>query len=306
VRENGDHYFFFGGNFFFNIFYFILFLVGVQSLQLLQDVTRGYSRHMPYEIPKRFRLDDKPTVKTEQTSMSSSVPTVPSSRVPSSYLFTSNPNNNNPNNNNNLMNGNNSSPTEPSVTPSALTISSDSQSAFTGSSIMGEFQQSPHNTQPNLTGFNDESWSNTMMSDPVNTVPSSNISYNIFPATTTTQSPVLYSPSPNQQHSPPLSHHSVTSRSSSIALSPAEFVENSTNSNSNDILNTNPPTVTSPTLNTSGTNSPVHQGDVVVASSPTSNSSSPITSTAPSNLSNFYHHSNSILPMEMYHHQQFL
>jgi len=270
---------------------------GVQSLgvQLLQDVTRGYSRHMPYEIPKRMRLDDKPTVKTEQTP----VPTVPSSRVPPSYNFlTSNSSNNNPNSNNNLMNGNNSSPTESSlqtssVTPSALTISSDSQSTFAGSSIMGEFQQSPHNT-----GYN-ESWSNTMMTDPVNTVPSSNITYNIFPATTTTQSPVLYSPSPNQQHSPPLSHHSVPSRSSSIALSPAEFVENSTNSNSNDIL-ANAPTVTSP-INTSGTNSPVHQGDVVVASSPTSNSSSPISSTAPSNLSNYYQ--NPILQhMDMYHH----
>jgi len=276
---------------------------GVQSLgvQLLQDVTRGYSRHMPYEIPKRMRLDDKPTVKTEQTP----VPTVPSSRVPPSYNFlTSNSSNNNPNSNNNLMNGNNSSPTESSlqtssVTPSALTIPSDSQSTFAGSSIMGEYQQSPHNTQPNLTGFN-ESWSNSMMTDPVNTVPSSNISYNMFPTTTTTQSPVLYSPSPNQQHSPPLSHHSVTSRSSSIALSPAEFVENSTNSNSNYIL-ANAPTVTSPTqINTSGTNSPVHQGDVVVASSPNSNSSSPISSTAPSNLSNFYHHTNPILHMDMY------
>src|SRR5438045_8952760 len=109
---------------------------------------------MPYEIPKRIRLDNKPTVKTEQTSMSSSVPTVSSSRVPPSYNYlTSNSSNNNPNSNSNLMNGNNSSPTETSlqtssVTLSALTIPSDSQSTFTSSSIMGEFQQSPHNTQP--------------------------------------------------------------------------------------------------------------------------------------------------------------
>jgi len=278
------------------------------GVQLLQDVTRGYTRHMPYEIPKRIRLDDKPTVKTEQTSLSSSVPsvpTVPSSRVPSSYnLFTSNSSNHNPNNNNNLMNGNNPSPTESSlqtssVTPSALTIPSDSQSTFTGSSIMGEFQQSPHNTQSNITGFN-ESWSNTtpvMIPDPVSTVSSTNMSYNIFPTTTTTQSPILYSPSPNQQHSPPLSHNSqVPSRSSSIALSPA-------NSNSNDILN-NAPTVTSPTqINTSGASSPVHQGEVVVASSPASNSSSPI-STVPTSLSTYYH-ANSIMPMDMYGHPSF-
>ncbi|CAB5138860.1 unnamed protein product [Rhizophagus irregularis] len=217
---------------------------------------------------------DKPTVKTEQTSLSSSVPTVPSSRVPTSYLFTSNSSNHNPNNNNNLMNGNNPSPTESSlqtssVTPSALTIPSDSQSTYsniTGSSIMGEFQQSPHNTQSNITGFN-ESWNNTtsvMISDP---------------------------------HSPPLSHNSqVPSRSSSIALSPAH-------SNSNDILN-NAPTVTSPTqINTSGANSPVHQGEVVVASSPTSNTSSPI-STVPTSLSTFYH-PNSIMPMDMYSHPSF-
>ncbi|RGB22322.1 hypothetical protein C1646_822596 [Rhizophagus diaphanus] len=276
------------------------------GVQLLQDVTRGYTRHMPYEIPKR-RLDDKPTVKTEQTSLSSSVPTVPSSRVPTSYLFTSNTSNHNPNNNNNLMNGNNPSPTESSlqtssVTPSALTIPSDSQSTYsniTGSSIMGEFQQSPHNTQSNITGFN-ETWNNTtsvMISDPVSTVSSTNMSYNIFPTTTTTHSPILYSPSPNQQHSPPLSHNSqVPSRSSSIALSPA-------NSNSNDILN-NAPTVTSPTqINTSGANSPVHQGEVVVASSPTSNTSSPI-STVPTSLSTFYH-PNSIMPMDMYSHPSF-
>ncbi|CAB5330864.1 unnamed protein product [Rhizophagus irregularis] len=245
------------------------------GVQLLQDVTRGYTRHMPYEIPKRIRLDDKPTVKTEQTSLSSSVPTVPSSRVPTSYLFTSNSSNHNPNNNNNLMNGNNPSPAESSlqtssVTPSALTIPSDSQSTYsniTGSSIMGEFQQSPHNTQSNITGFN-ESWNNTtsvMISDP---------------------------------HSPPLSHNSqVPSRSSSIALSPAH-------SNSNDILN-NAPTVTSPTqINTSGANSPVHQGEVVVASSPTSNTSSPI-STVPTSLSTFYH-PNSIMPMDMYSHPSFI
>ncbi|GET01989.1 winged helix DNA-binding domain-containing protein [Rhizophagus clarus] len=221
------------------------------GVQLLHDVTRGYTRHMPYEIPKRVRLDDKPTVKTEQTSSVPSVPTVPSSRVPPSYnLFTPNSSNHNHNNNNNLMNSNNPSPTESSlqtssVTPSALTIPSDSQSSFNniaGSSIMGEYQQSPHNTQSNITGFN-ESWNSTtsvMISDPVSTVSSTNMSYNIFPTTTTTQSPILYSPSPNQQHSPPLSHNSqVPSRSSSIALSPA-------NSNSNDILN-NAPTVTSPT-----------------------------------------------------------
>ncbi|POG77321.1 hypothetical protein GLOIN_2v805236 [Rhizophagus irregularis DAOM 181602=DAOM 197198] len=305
-------YFFFFVIFFFNfcslsfslsLFYFSLFL----GVQLLQDVTRGYTRHMPYEIPKRIRLDDKPTVKTEQTSLSSSVPTVPSSRVPTSYLFTSNSSNHNPNNNNNLMNGNNPSPTESSlqtssVTPSALTIPSDSQSTYsniTGSSIMGEFQQSPHNTQSNITGFN-ESWNNTtsvMISDPVSTVSSTNMSYNIFPTTTTTHSPILYSPSPNQQHSPPLSHNSqVPSRSSSIALSPAH-------SNSNDILN-NAPTVTSPTqINTSGANSPVHQGEVVVASSPTSNTSSPI-STVPTSLSTFYH-PNSIMPMDMYSHPSF-
>ncbi|CAG8677791.1 10738_t:CDS:2 [Rhizophagus irregularis] len=189
-----------------------------------------------------------------------------------------------------------------SVTPSALTIPSDSQSTYsniTGSSIMGEFQQSPHNTQSNITGFN-ESWNNTtsvMISDPVSTVSSTNMSYNIFPTTTTTHSPILYSPSPNQQHSPPLSHNSqVPSRSSSIALSPAH-------SNSNDILN-NAPTVTSPTqINTSGANSPVHQGEVVVASSPTSNTSSPI-STVPTSLSTFYH-PNSIMPMDMYSHPSF-
>ncbi|CAG8736363.1 9302_t:CDS:2, partial [Funneliformis mosseae] len=239
------------------------------GVQLLHDVTRGFTRHMPYEIPsKRMRYDDKPTVKTEQTS----VPTVPSSRVPSAYnLFTSN----SANPNNNLMNGNNSSPTlqTSSVTPSALTIPSDSQSTFNNTSIMGEFQQSPHNTQQNLAGFN-ESWNNAtsvMITDPVNTVPSSNIPYTMFPTTTTSQSPILYSPSSNQQHSPPLSHHSqVPSRSSSIVTLSPEYVDNSANSNSNDMLN-NAPTVTSPThINASGANSPVNRGDVVVAPSPTS------------------------------------
>uniref|UniRef100_A0A1D1YZ98 Heat shock factor protein n=2 Tax=Eukaryota TaxID=2759 RepID=A0A1D1YZ98_9ARAE len=278
-----------------------------EGVQLLQDVTRGYTRHMPYEIPKRNRLDDKPTtVKTEQTTLSSSVPTVPSSRVPQSYnLFTSTSSNHNPNNNNNLINDNNPSSTESSlqttsVTPSALTIPSDTQSTFnniTGSSIMGGFQQSPHNTQPNITGFN-ETWNNTtsvMITDTVNTVSSANISYNIFPTTTTTQPPILYPHSPSQQHSPPLSHTSqVPSRSSSISLSPP---------NSNDILN-NVPNITSPTqINASGANSPVHQGDVVVASSPASNSSSPISSTVPTSLSNFYHPNPTILDM---YHQSFM
>ncbi|CAG8558903.1 17942_t:CDS:2 [Funneliformis caledonium] len=256
------------------------------GVQLLHDVTRGFTRHMPYEIPsKRMRYDDKPTVKTEQTS----VPTVPSSRVPSAYnLFTSN----SANPNNNLMNGNNSSPTlqTSSVTPSALTIPSDSQSTFNNTSIMGEFQQSPHNTQQNLAGFN-ESWNNAtsvMITDPVNTVPSSNIPYTMFPTTTTSQSPILYSPSSNQQHSPPLSHHSqVPSRSSSIVTLSPEYVDNPANSNSNDMLN-NAPTVTSPShINASGANSPVNRGDVVVAPSPTSSSSSPISTTTSNNL-NYY------------------
>ncbi|CAG8788794.1 39224_t:CDS:2, partial [Gigaspora margarita] len=289
-----------------------------ESIQLLQEVSRGYTRPLSSQpdIPssKRIRYDDKQTtsVKSEQSTLTSSsvqnVPTVPSS-IPSNYgVYTTHQHQNHPGNN--LMSGNDSSITGSSIqstqsVPQSLAISPDSHSAYnmSGSSIIGEFQHSPHSAHPGLTGFN-EPWNTTpvLIQDPVNTVPSSNMSSFLFPATTTSHSPLVFnSPSPHQQQSPPHSQHSQQhSPASSIgSLSPTEYVSNAGTVNTSDIIS-NVVATTNSNDNHSGENSPHQHGDVLVAVSPSSTtSSSPISTSA--TMPNYYQ-SNSIIPLDIYSH----
>ncbi|CAG8609024.1 6391_t:CDS:2, partial [Scutellospora calospora] len=284
-----------------------------ESIQLFQEVSRGYTRPLSssqHDIPssKRMRFDDKQTtsVKSEHSSnltQSSvqNVPTVPSS-IPSNYgVYTTHQNHPG----NNLISGNDSPITGSSMqsTPSvsqSLTMSPDSHPTYniSSSSIIGDFQHSPHNSHPGLTGFN-EPWNATsvLIQDPVNTVPSSSMSSYLFPATTTSHSPLVFnSPSPHQQQSPPHSQqHSPTSSIGS--LSPTEYVNNTATVNSSDIIVA---TSNSNNNHNSGENSPHQHGDVIVSVSPSSTtSSSPISASA--TMPNYYHHqSNSILPLEIY------
>ncbi|RHZ63271.1 hypothetical protein Glove_330g64 [Diversispora epigaea] len=304
-----------------------------EELQLFEVNRCGYTRHVPsHDIPspKRLRLDDKQTasIKTEQSNLSpTSVvnPTVPSS-VPAPYgnIFTSHPNHHD----NNLMNGNSSSNSSNTsindstmqVTSSVsqpLTMSTDSHPAFnmSGSTIMGEFQQhSSPNSHTGITNFN-ESWnaSSVLIQDSVNTVPSSFM----FSTTNSSHSPILYSP--NHQNSsssppPPHSQHEQISNQNSPAspidsLSPTEYGDNT---NSSDIIsnvvttaNTNSSNSTEDHRNRGGSSSPHNHGDVLVAVSPTSttSSSSPMSQPVATSMPNYY--SNPILPIEMYNHPAF-
>ncbi|CAG8578629.1 1932_t:CDS:2, partial [Racocetra persica] len=281
------------------------------------EISRGYTRPLSssqHDIPssKRIRYDDKQTsVKSEQSSLTSpsvqNAPTVPSS-IPSNYgVYTthqSHPGNN-------LISGNDSSITGSSIQPTpsvsqSLTISPDSHPAYSmsGSSIIGDFQHSSHNAHPGLTGYN-EPWNTTpvLIQDPVNTVPSSNMSSFLFPATTTSHSPLVFNnnSSPHQQQSPPHSQHSQQhSPASSIgSLSPTEYVSNAGAVNTGDIIsNVVAATANSNDSHNSGENSPHQHGDVIVAVSPSSTtSSSPISTSA--TMPNYYQ-SNSILPLEIY------
>ncbi|CAG8452609.1 7678_t:CDS:2 [Acaulospora colombiana] len=256
-----------------------------EDIQLLQEVSRGHSRHFPsHDFPsaKRARLDDKQTdsVKTERPNLSSppvaNVPTVPSSSVanvptvPSSSVSTPYCDVFAPHSGNNLVNRPSPSAADPSTqgAPSAsqpLTIPTDPHPAFnmSASSIIGEFQHPSHNAHStNITSFN-ESWGTCpLIQDAVNTISGSFL----FPTATSEHSPLLYSPSSNQQNSPVRSsqQHSPTSPAAPHPLSPAEYGDNTaTASSSNDDHPNN------------GSNSP-HNGDVIVAVSPTSTTSSPM------------------------------
>ncbi|CAG8583762.1 13745_t:CDS:2 [Acaulospora morrowiae] len=273
-----------------------------EGIQLLQEVNRGYTKHMlSHDLPsaKRMRLDNKRTasVKTEQSNLSSSavttntptvpssvanVPTVPSSSVPASYdnIFTGN----------SLMNA--SSPTtDPSAerTPSVsqqLTIPRDTHAFdLPGSSIIDEFQHSPHSAHPCVSGFN-ESWSPTchssvLVSDPVNTVPNPFL----FSTATSDHSPIMYSPTSNKNSSPHSQHEQLSPPASSVApsLSPAEYNDSTTNPVD---LISNAVTVASNSSDDRHNGS--SNGDVVVAVSPTSTTSSSPTSQATATLTNFY------------------
>ncbi|CAG8710007.1 19030_t:CDS:2 [Dentiscutata erythropus] len=283
-----------------------------ESIQLLQEVSRGFTRPLSSSQPdipssKRMRYDDKQTtsVKSEQSNLTPSsvqnVPTVPSS-IPSNYgVYATHQNHPG----NNLMSGNDSSITGSSMqsTPpvsQSLAMSPDSHSAYnmSGSSIIGEYQHSPHSAHPGLTGFNEHWNTPVLIQESVNTVPSSNMSSFLFPTTTTSHPPLMFnSSSPHQQQSPP--HSQQHSPASSIgSLSPTEYVSNTSTVNTNDIISNVVASTNSNDNHNSGENSPHHHGDVIVAVSPSSTtSSSPISTSA--TMPNYYQ-SNSIIPLEIY------
>ncbi|CAG8524890.1 10765_t:CDS:2 [Acaulospora morrowiae] len=269
-----------------------------EDLQLLQ-ASRGHTRHFPsHDLPsaKRVRLDDKQStsIKMEQSNLSSSVanvPTVPSSSVsnvptvpssvpaPYANVFAPHPNNN-------LMNTPSSSVADTSVQgdPSVsqpLTISTEPHPTFnmSGSSIIGEFQHPSHNAPHNITTFNG-SWDATcpLIQNPVGTVSSTFL----FPTEAPEQSPIIFSPSSNQQNSSP-PHSQQHSPVSSVAhpSSPTKYGDNtatSVNLISNAVESSNDG-------HNGGSNSPRH-GDVIVSVSPTS--TSPI-SQPPTAMPNYYH-----------------
>ncbi|CAG8461083.1 6486_t:CDS:2 [Acaulospora colombiana] len=271
-----------------------------EDIQLLPEVSRGYTRHMPsHDIPpaKRARLDNKQTasVKMERSNLSSSTvinaPTVPSSvanasavpssSVPSSYdtIFASH-------SDNNLMN----SPTSPIIDHSVqgapsvsqpLTMPTDSHPAYNipGSPIIGNFQSSSHNDHSCLTGFN-ESWSSTchssvLMSDSVNAVPNSFL----FQTTNSNQSPILYSPSSNP--SPHSRHEQLSSPAPSAAppMSPTKYGDGTA---------TTAHLISNSVTTASSTNGDRHNEVIVAVSPPPSTTSSSPISQPTTSITNYY------------------